>query len=87
MVDLTAYPTNFIKKIEGKNTNVYHVIHILRLRSLAEWTGNPVFTQWADKWQGYVCDWSTMAIYKGLSVRDYRLDSDEIASDPASFCT
>ncbi len=48
-------------------------------------TNNPVFSQWADKWQGYVCDWSTMVQYKGLSVRDYRTDSDDIASEPASF--
>ena len=86
MVDLIAYPTNFIKKIEGKNTDVYHVIHILRLRKLAEWTANPVFTEWADRWQGYVCQWATMPIYKGLSVRDYRTDSEDLASDPATFC-
>ncbi len=84
--DLISYPTNFIKKISGKKTNVYHVIHILRLRTLAEWVGNPVFTTWADKWQAYVCDWSTMPLYKGLSVRDYRADSADIASEPASFC-
>jgi len=86
MVDLIAYPTNFIKKIEGKNTDVYHVIHILRLRALAEWTANPVFTEWADRWQGYVCQWASMPIYDGLSVRDYRTDSEDIASDPATFC-
>jgi hypothetical protein len=86
MVDLIAYPTNFIKKIEGKRTDVYHVIHILRLRKMAEWTGNATFTEWADKWQADVCAWATMPIYKGLSVRDYRLDATDLATDPSTFC-
>lgn len=85
-VDLIAYPTNFIKKIGGKHTNVYHVIHIIRLRTLEEWTGNPVFGEWADRWQAYVCEWADMPIYDGLSVRDYRVSADELAADPASFC-
>jgi hypothetical protein len=85
-VDLIAYPTNFIKKIQGKNTNVYHVIHIMRLRSLAEWTGDPVFTQWADTWQGYVCAWASMPLYDGLYARDYRIDAVDLAADPATFC-
>jgi hypothetical protein len=86
LVDLVAYPTNFVKNIDGKSTNVYHSVHISRLRSMAEWTGNDVFSQWADRWEGYVCAWASMPLYHGLFVRDYRVDSDEISVDPATFC-
>jgi hypothetical protein len=86
LVDLIAYPTNFLKKLGGEPTNVYHAVHIQRLRSLAEWTGDSMFARWADKWEGYICDWSTMPLYAGLSVRDYRSKAAEVGTDPASFC-
>jgi hypothetical protein len=87
LVDLVAYPTNFVKNLNGKNTDVYHAVHIARLRSLAEWTGNPMFTEWADRWQGYVCAWVSMPLYRGLYIGDFRLDSDEASVDPASACS
>lgn len=66
--DLAAYPTNFAKKLGGGQTNVYHPLHIQRLRELAAMSGNPTFAEWADRWQGYICEWSSMPIYAGLLV-------------------
>lgn len=68
--DLTAgYPTNFAKVIDGENTNVYHRIHIKRLRELYETTQIETFRRFADRWEGYICDWASMDLYDGLHVR------------------
>ncbi|WP_165962723.1 D-glucuronyl C5-epimerase family protein [Occultella glacieicola] len=70
VVDSTVYPTNFAKKIEGQNVNVYHSIHIQRLRQLHGRTGVDELLTWADKWHGYIADWATMPTYSGLAFRD-----------------
>jgi hypothetical protein len=46
-----------------------------------------MFTEWADRWQGYVCAWVSMPLYRGLYIGDFRLDSDEASVDPASACS
>lgn len=66
--DLASYPTNFVKRIEGKPTNVYHLIHINRLRQLSEMTGVGIHAEWADTWLRYVGEWRDMGIYDGLFV-------------------
>lgn len=38
------------------------------LRRLAEITGEPVFKQYADKWQGYIDAWPTMPLYRDAGV-------------------
>ena len=67
--ELVAYPTNFAKKIDDKNTNVYHVVHINRLRELASTTGIRELGEWADTWLRYLGEWRGMAVYNGLFVR------------------
>lgn len=69
LVDRVVYPTNFAKEIDGENTNVYHTIHVRRLRELADSTGLSEFDRWASRWEGYICRWANMDIYAGLSVR------------------
>jgi hypothetical protein len=64
--DLSAYPTNFAKKINGKHYNIYHYIHIDRLRYLYEITGYDIFRAYADKWDGYTHEWPEMKIYKDV---------------------
>jgi hypothetical protein len=64
-----AYPTNFVKVIDGRNTNVYHATHVNRLRELAEISGIDALTQWADRWDEALCSWGDMPIYDGLSAR------------------
>jgi hypothetical protein len=70
-VHLGAYPTNFIKRIEGKPTNVYHMIHIKRLRELYGLTEISELATWADTWEDYVLRWNRMPRYRGLHVRNY----------------
>jgi hypothetical protein len=67
LVDRIVYPTNFLKVIDGKNTNVYHSIHINRLAELQSITSDPEFGLWSDKWAGYLCSWNDL--YPGLSNR------------------
>jgi hypothetical protein len=69
VTDLIAYPTNFAKVIDGNQTNVYHMIHIRRLRELAEATGIRDLREWADTWLRYVGKWRSMPEYQGLYVR------------------
>jgi hypothetical protein len=83
-VHLVAYPTNFIKRIDGQPTNVYHMIHIKRLRELHEMTGMEELGAWADRWEDYVLRWSRMPRYRGLHVRNYFTD---IASSSIDLAT
>ncbi|MGI8574478.1 MAG: D-glucuronyl C5-epimerase family protein [Egibacteraceae bacterium] len=83
LVDRVAYPTNFAKEIDGENTNVYHAIHVRRLRELADSTGLDEFDEWADRWEGYICRWASMDIYAGLSVRG---TSRVGTQDPQIYC-
>ena len=61
-----AVPTNFIKRIGGKHTNVYHPIHVHKLRRLAEITGIGQLDRWATRWSKAMCTWGTR--YRGLYV-------------------
>lgn len=76
-----AHPTNFAKTLEGKRTNVYHMIHIHRLAQLFEITGDETFRRWGERWGGYVCDWTTMGVYKGLHV----FSSSDVIT-PKKYC-
>lgn len=69
VADLVAYPTNFAKKIDDRQTNVYHMTHINRLRQLAVATGVNEHAEWADTWLRYVGEWKNMPEYEGLSLR------------------
>ena len=85
VADLVAYPTNFRKILEGRRTNVYHAIHILRLAELHELTGDPVFAEFADRWRRDVCAWSEMDLYAGLLVRSYWTPG-ESGVEPSRLC-
>jgi len=69
VAELVAYPTNFVKSIDGRRTNVYHATHVTRLRELAAATGVPELAEWADTWLRYVAEWRSMPLYSGLHVR------------------
>lgn len=85
LVDLVTYPTNFVKQIEGHPTNVYHMIHIKRLRELAAITQVSALNEWADRWEQYVLDWEHMPIYAGLHVRHYFSDIGAGSIDVPTF--
>jgi hypothetical protein len=80
-----VYPTNFAKKIEGEQVNIYHAIHVMRLRELADATGVEALDEWADQWESYICEWASMSIYEGLKVRSFA-DPDAVVSDPSAVC-
>jgi hypothetical protein len=62
------YPTNFAKDIDGESANVYHLIHVNRLRTLAEALSMPELSVWADQWEAAVCDWDVLDVYDGFAV-------------------
>lgn len=62
-LDVIAYPTNCKKIIDGRRTNVYHGIHIDRLRTLGDALGNAEAVTWAERWSRYVDEWATQPIY------------------------
>lgn len=72
VVESACYPTNFVKKIHGANVNVYHTIHIQRLRQLSDATGVTSLRDWADTWERYIQEWANMPLYDGLAFRDPR---------------
>lgn len=67
-VSFAAYATPFAKLIGGKRYNQYHFVHIRNLRALAEMTGEPLFTEYADKWEGYVKLWPQIPMYRDSGV-------------------
>jgi hypothetical protein len=82
LVEQIVYPTNFVKVIDGRNTNVYHPIHINRLRELREITDSDEFTAWADKWEKSMCTWGDL--YPGLDARGFSggrpIQNDELCN-------
>jgi hypothetical protein len=66
VAESVAVPTNFLKRIGGKYTNVYHPIHVHQLRRLAEITGIGQLDRWATRWAKAMCTWGTR--YRGLYV-------------------
>lgn len=73
VVEAAVYPTNFVKVIDGENTNVYHPIHVRRLNELEAATGIETLGTWADRWADAMCLWGEMPMYDGLWTR--RIDT------------
>lgn len=80
--ELVAYPTNFGKKLGGRNYNAYHFIHIDTLGSLAERTGDDMFGYFADRWSRYVERWPEMPVYTDAAIALDRYD-DKAPGRPA----
>lgn len=64
--DLVAYPTSFLKRVDGDAYNVYHFLHIDQLRRLHRLTGDPLLLEIADRWTSYVEEWATMDVYESV---------------------
>lgn len=62
------YPTNFKKKIGGKNYNAYHFIHIEKLEQILTWYQSEVIAKYVDRWRQYVSEWPNMELYKNSEV-------------------
>jgi D-glucuronyl C5-epimerase C-terminus len=85
VADLSAYPTNFLKVLQGRQTNAYHAIHVKRLEELYEVTRDPVFEEYAQRWRTDICAWSRMDLYEGLAVRSYWTPGEAVV-DPVRLC-
>lgn len=70
-LEAVVYPTNFVKQVDGLNVNIYHGVHVNRLREIGRLSGIPELAEWADRWAAYVSDWPSMPIYRGLAMRDF----------------
>lgn len=73
-VPLIGYPTNFLKRIEGVQRNVYHDLHCTRLSQLADITGRADLAEWARLWRGYGEQWEGSPVYAELG---HGVSSDE----------
>jgi hypothetical protein len=69
VADLVAYPTSFLKQVEGRFFNVYHFLHVDQLRRLHDATGDPQLRDYADRWSGYVDEWASMEAYAGVETQ------------------
>ncbi|WP_016908850.1 D-glucuronyl C5-epimerase family protein [Streptomyces xiaopingdaonensis] len=85
VLDKLAYPTNFVKKIDGRQTNVYHAIHIRNLRELGRITGDERFAKWAERWSRATCRWKEMPVYEGMYVRSNEPGARSVAV--SDLCT
>lgn len=85
-LDKVAYPTNFVKQISGEQVNVYHSIHVMRLRQLADASGTEELRDWADLWEGYICRWAGMKLYDDYKARDYKAVGEQLI-DPQEVCS
>jgi hypothetical protein len=61
-------PTTF-KRYGDHRVNVYHEIHIARLRELAA-EGGAAFPTYATRWRSYMCHWAGDPAYRLLPPRD-----------------
>jgi hypothetical protein len=66
--ELVAYPTNFKKRLGGRQYNQYHFIHIDTLTKLGAYTGSEVFCRYATRWQEYVERWPNIPVYAGADI-------------------
>lgn len=58
-----AAPTDFTKKINGRNYNSYHFIHFRNLRALLKHRDSDMFRHYADRWESYTKAWPSMPLY------------------------
>lgn len=62
-LELTAYPTNFAKKVSGRNCNSYHYIHVILLKNLHDKSGRSAFKTYSEKWKEYIREWPNLLPY------------------------
>ena len=68
---LVGYPTTF-KKLGDEFYNVYHFIHINRLKQLNQLAQNDTIDYYINKWEKYTSQWPKMEIYEGLNHHAYK---------------
>lgn len=84
VIERVVSPTNFAKKIEDEQVNVYHRIHTFRLAMLAGLPGGEDLLPWSEKFSSYVCDWSGDERYAGLKI--HGPNQGDALGDPSLWC-
>ncbi|MAD79051.1 MAG: hypothetical protein CMJ51_06735 [Planctomycetaceae bacterium] len=69
-----VYPTNFLKKIGGRNYNSYHFLHIKLLESLCAEHGIETFCDFSERWRGYVEKWPAHPAYRDADIELHRYE-------------
>lgn len=81
LLDKIIYPTNFKKKIGGKNYNAYHFIHIVGLAKINSWYKSEELQKYINKWNKYVNIWPSSEFYKNKDIEFIKY-SNKIISKP-----
>lgn len=72
--ELIAHPTNFGKRIAGRQFNQYHWIHIDTLGKIVAETGSDILRYYRDKWEQYPKLWPDMSAYQDERLTLERFD-------------
>lgn len=70
-LNLIGYPTTF-KQFGDEYNNVYHYIHIDRMKQLNELVNNDTIAYYINKWENYTKQWSNMETYDGMNYNPYK---------------
>lgn len=72
--EMIAHPTNFAKKIAGRQVNQYHFIHIDTLAKIVDETGSDILRYYHDKWKRYPSRWPDLPAYQDERLTLERFD-------------
>ena len=70
LADSVAPLTNWAHLIQGRPVNIYHAIHVRRLRQMASLVAISRFESYARIWTEDMCAWASMPRYAGLLTTD-----------------
>ncbi|WP_159701003.1 D-glucuronyl C5-epimerase family protein [Arthrobacter sp. 18067] len=72
--EMVAHPTNFSKKLTGRQFNVYHYIHIDTLTKIVEQSGSEILRYYLDKWKHAPSLWADHPAYQDERLMLERFD-------------
>lgn len=75
--EMIAHPTNFAKKIAGRQFNQYHFIHVDTLAKIVAQTGSDILRYYHDRWEQYPSRWPDLPFYQDDRLTLERFDVRE----------
>lgn len=72
--EMIAHPTNFAKKLTGRQFNVYHFIHIDTIDKIVKQSGSDILTYYRDKWEHAPSLWPEHPAYQDERLMLERFD-------------
>lgn len=72
--EMIAHPTNFAKKLTGRQFNAYHFIHIDTLDKIVKQSGSEILTYYRDKWAHAPSLWPEHPAYQDERLMLERFD-------------